>query len=91
VRDDRSAEGDLAHLDADAVAAVEDFAADNAADGMQTELLAFLNALGLEEVATEDADAVAGLLGLGAVGVQDAEAEGAVRTFNRAEEDAVRA
>ena len=67
MRDDRRAEGDLAHLDADAVAAVEDFAADNAADGVQAELLAFLDALGLEEVAAEDADTVAGLLGLGAI------------------------
>jgi len=46
---------------------LEDFAADNAADGVQTELLAFLDALRLEEVATEDADAVTGLLGLRAI------------------------
>jgi len=34
---------------------------------VQTELLAFLDALGLEEVAAEDADTVAGLLGFGSI------------------------
>ena len=91
VRDDWRTEGDLAHLDADTVAAVEHFAADDTTDSVQAELLAFLDTLGLEEVAAEDADAVAGLLGLGAIRIQDAQTEGAVGAFDGAVEDAVRA
>ena len=71
----------LAHLDTDAVATFEDRAADDPAERGQAEFLALLDALGLEEVTAKDTDAVAGLLRLGAVGVEDAEAEGAVGVF----------
>jgi len=89
VRNHGSAEGDLAHLDTDAFAAFEDGATDEAAQGVDLELLAFLDALGFEEVAAEDADAVTGLLRFGAVGVQDAQTEGAVGSLDRTVEDAV--
>ena len=53
--------------------------------------MAFLDALGLEEVAAEDADTVAGFLSLGTIRIQDAQPEGAVGAFDGAVEDAVRA
>ncbi len=83
------AEGDAAHFDGDALAALADEAGDAAAGGEDGEGFVFADEAAVVEVAGEDAEAVAGFFGFGAVGVEDAEGEIGVGGFFLAVEDAV--